>query len=94
MTPHRALNWLLAAIMAAGLSTAYLLDIPSEAQARIHAAQAAADAEAAAQRTARFERAARAMCGENGAWQFIDSTTVQCSTHRGSKTKVARVAAL
>ena len=34
---------------------------------------------------ARFNRAAQAVCGINGAWERIDAFTVQCFTHRGDK---------
>lgn len=33
----------------------------------------------------RFERAAQQMCGDQAAWARIDSTTVQCFTHKGAK---------
>ena len=54
MTHHRAINWALAALIAGGMSTAYLLDGPIDQQ-DLHTASAAslADAKAQAKRTAR-----------------------------------------
>ena len=92
MTPHRALNWLLATLIALGLSSAYLLDAPTEVQTRIHAAQSAHDAQVQAQRTERFERAARAMCGQNGAVALIDDSTIQCVSHQGKRGAVLSLA--
>jgi len=42
-------------------------------------------------RDARFDKAAREMCGQNAAWVKLDQGTIQCLTHRGSKTIVAQV---
>lgn len=57
----------------------------------IATAQALEDSINAEATQARFERAAQAVCGENGAFVQIDSQTVQCFTHRGSKTITAKV---
>jgi uncharacterized low-complexity protein len=93
MTAHRTLNWLLATIIAATLSTAYLLDAPTEYQARIDAAQAAIDAEHTARQQARFEHAARKACGGGeSAYELLADGSIQCFTHRGAKTILAKVA--
>ena len=93
MTAHRLINWLLAALIAATLSTAYLLDAPGEVQARIHTAQSVADAQKQAQRTKRFEKAAHQLCGGgNGAFELLADGAIQCFTHRGHKTITAKVA--
>ena len=94
MTHHRAINWALAALIAGGMSTAYLLDGPIDQQ-DLHTASAAslADAKAQAKRTARFERAARKVCGsDNGAYALLDDGAIQCQTHQGRKTVIAKVA--
>lgn len=84
---NNAINWTLAALTALVLSTAYLLDGPSDHQAAI---DAAADAKATqrekAQQT-RFEKAAQSMCGSNAGWQLLENGTVQCFTKRGHKTQ-------
>lgn len=49
MTPHRALNWLLASVIAAVMSMAYLLDGPTELDAIKATADSVLDARAAAQ---------------------------------------------
>jgi hypothetical protein len=93
MTTHRFTNWLMAAVIAAGLSTAYLLDAPAEAQARIQAAHSVQDAQKQAQRQARFERAARKLCGgDNSVYQLLDDGAIQCLTKRGFPTITAKVA--
>jgi hypothetical protein len=65
------LNWLAAALVASVLSAAYLLDGPSENEARIDTA----------------EELIQKMCGENAAWKMLDDGSVQCYTHRGLKTR-------
>lgn len=93
MTPRRLLNWALALAITILAGLVHHLDLPSEAQARIDTARALADAQAEAERAARFERAARAMCGsENGAWSLLPDGAVQCFTHRGFKTRIVRAA--
>ena len=84
---NHAINWTLAVAMAAVLSTAYLLDGPSDHQA---AMDAAADAKATQREQAalaRFEKAAQAMCGDNAGWTKLDNGAVQCFTKRGYKTQ-------
>ena len=88
---HRLLNWLAAGLIAAIMSTAYLLDGPSEIEAARAAAHAHRDARARAQAEARFERAAQAACGENAGWQLRSDGAVQCSTKRGHRTAVVAV---
>lgn len=83
---NHAINWCLAALAALVLSTAYLLDGPSDHQA---AQDAAADAKATQREQAalaRFEKAAQQMCGENSGWTQLDNGSVQCFTKRGKKT--------
>ena len=93
MTPHRLLNWALALAITILAGLVHHLDLPSEAQARIDTARAVADAQADAERTARFERAARAMCGgDNGAWSLLPNGAVQCFTHQGFKTRIVKAA--
>jgi len=65
------LNWLAAALMAIVMSAAYLLDGPSEHEARIDTA----------------EELIQKMCGENAAWKLLDNGSIQCYTHRGAKTR-------
>jgi uncharacterized low-complexity protein len=79
------------ALVALGLSSAYLLDGPSELQAAIDTAAAARQAQQQAQAQARFDRAAQAVCGENAGWQLRADGAVQCFTKRGHKTITARV---
>jgi hypothetical protein len=49
------------------------------------------DAIKASHAAERFADAARAVCGENGAWRNLGDGTVQCYTHRGAKTMLAKV---
>jgi hypothetical protein len=84
---NHTINWTLAVAMAAVLSTAYLLDGPSDHQA---AQDAAADAKATHREQvglARFEKAAQQMCGENAGWTQLENGSVQCFTKRGHKTQ-------
>lgn len=85
------INWTLAGLTALVLSTAYLLDGPSDHQAAIDTAAAERDAQRAAVAEAKFARAAQAMCGENAGWQLRADGAVQCLTKRGHKTSVAVV---
>ncbi|MEY4345273.1 MAG: hypothetical protein RL032_1105 [Pseudomonadota bacterium] len=88
---NHIINYTLAGAVALVLSSAYLLDGPSDHQAAIDSAAAAKDAQRAAAAQARFERAAQQACGENAGWQLRDDGAVQCFTKRGHKTIVARV---
>ena len=84
---NHAINWTMALAMAAVLSTAYLMDGPSDHQAAI---DAAADAKATQREQAvlaRFEKAAQQMCGENAGWTKLDNGSVQCFTKRGHATQ-------
>tara|TARA_R110000868_G_scaffold125006_1_gene330278 strand:- start:105 stop:371 length:267 start_codon:yes stop_codon:yes gene_type:complete len=86
---NHAINWCLAVAMALVLSTAYLLDGPSDIQAAI---DAAADAKATQREQLameKFSRAAQAMCGgENATWKLLDNGSVQCFTKRGFRTQI------
>jgi hypothetical protein len=53
---------------------------------------AVADAIAQQQAQARFDKAARAICGENAAVLDLGYGNIQCRTKRGRKTIVAKVA--
>jgi len=53
MTPHRALNWTLAALIALVMSCAYMLDGPSEIQAIQATADSVQDAQMAAKEAAK-----------------------------------------
>lgn len=88
---NHIINYTLAGLMALVLSTAYLLDGPSDHQAAIDSAAAAKDAQRAAVAQARFDRAAQAVCGENAGWQLRNDGAVQCLTKRGHPTITARV---
>jgi hypothetical protein len=89
---HRMFNWLAAAMIAFGLSAAWLLDAPSEIEAARASAAAHRDATARAQAQARFDRAARQACGgENAAWQLREDGALQCLTKRGHRTAVVAV---
>lgn len=65
------MNWLAAALMALVLSAAYLLDGPSEHEARVDT----------------VEEKIQRLCGENAGWRLLADGAVQCFTHRGQKTK-------
>jgi hypothetical protein len=88
---NHLINWTLAGAVALVMSTAYLLDGPSDHQAAIDTAAAERNAQRAAVAQARFDRAAQAMCGENAGWQLRADGAVQCLTKRGHKTSVAVV---
>jgi hypothetical protein len=84
---NHLINWTLAVLTALMLSTAYLLDWPSDHQAAIDAAADAKATQREQAQQARFERAAQAMCGENAGWTRLDNGSVQCFTKRGYKTQ-------
>jgi len=88
---NAAINWGLAAMTALVLSTAYLLDGPSDHQAQIDAEASVRLAQRQARLDASFERAARAVCGENAGWQTLPNGTLQCLTKKGVKTITAQV---
>ena len=94
MNTHRAINFALAIIIAGGMSTAYLLDGPADPQAHQAASAASlADAKTHARQQARFERAARTLCGGGeSALALLDDGSIQCFTHQGRKTVTAKVA--
>ena len=84
---NQIINWTLAVAMATVLSTAYLLDGPSDHQAAIDAASDARATQAEQRAQARFEKAAQQMCGENAGWKLLDNGAVQCFTKRGHATQ-------
>jgi hypothetical protein len=84
---NHAINWTLAALAALVLSTAYLLDGPSDHQAAIDAAADAKATQREQAQQARFEKAAQQMCGENSGWTQLENGAVQCFTKRGHKTQ-------
>lgn len=89
----RTIEWLLAGLVALVLSSAYLLDGPSELDALRDGAASSQDVQQAADTLIRFAAAASKACGgENSAYVLIDDHTVQCATKRGYKTIVAKVA--
>ena len=65
------MNWVAAALIALVMSAAYLLDGPSEHDARVDT----------------VEEKIQRLCGENAAWKLLADGSVQCFTHRGHKTK-------
>ena len=65
------MNWVAAGLIALVMSTAYLLDGPSEHDARVDT----------------VEERIQKMCGENAGWRLLDDGNIQCFTHRGLKTK-------
>ena len=84
---NHLINWTLAALAALVLSTAYLLDGPSDYQAAIDAAADAKATQREQAQQARFEKAAQQMCGENAGWTQLENGSVQCFTKRGHKTQ-------
>ena len=60
-----------AALVALVMSAAYLLDGPSEHEARVDTA----------------EEKIQKMCGENAGWRLLEDNSIQCYTHRGAKTR-------
>ena len=84
---NHAINWTLAALTALVLSTAYLLDGPSDHQAAMDAASDAKATQAEQRAQARFERAAQAMCGDNAGWTQLENGAVQCFNKTGRKTQ-------
>jgi hypothetical protein len=84
---NHLINWTLAVLTALVLSTAYLLDGPSDHQAAIDAAADAKATQREQAQQARFEKAAQQMCGENAGWTKLENGAVQCFTKRGHKTQ-------
>jgi len=82
------INTLLAVIIAGILSTSYLLDWPGEVRAAQAQAAIAQEHHRLAEKWAQLEADARAMCGENAAWELLPNGQVQCYTKHGKKTKV------
>lgn len=89
----RLIEWLLVSLIALALSSAYLLDGPSELDALHDGAASSQDAHKSDAASTRFARAASRACGgENAAWTLLGDGSVQCATKRGFKTVVAKVA--
>jgi len=65
------MNWVAAALIALVMSAAYLLDGPSEHDARVDTK----------------EELIQKLCGENAAWKLLADGSIQCFTHRGFKTR-------
>ena len=85
---NHAINWSLAVAMALVLSTAYLLDGPSDYQAAVDSAANARATQLEQLAMERFERAAQQMCGDNAGWTKLDNGSVQCFTKRGYRTQI------
>lgn len=88
---NQLINYSLAGLAAMVLSSAYLLDGPSDHQAAIDGAAAQREAQRAALAEAKFARAAQQACGDNAAWSLLANGAVQCATKRGHKTMIAGV---
>jgi len=65
------MNWVAAGLIALVMSTAYLLDGPSEHDAIVDTK----------------EELIQKLCGENAGWKMLEDGSVQCFTHRGFKTR-------
>ena len=65
------MNWVAAMLVAIVMSTAYLLDGPSEHEARVDT----------------VEDKIQKLCGENAGFKMLEDGSVQCYTHRGAKTR-------
>jgi len=65
------MSWVAAALVAIVMCTAYLLDGPSEHEARVDTK----------------EELIQKLCGENAGWKLLDDGSIQCYTHRGLKTR-------
>jgi len=86
-------NWLIAALLCLVLGSSYLLDGPTDHQARTDTAQSTQDAQRHAQQQARFQRAARKMCSASqGAFELLADGAIQCLTSVGVPTITAKVA--
>lgn len=89
----RLINAALVLAIAALLSSAYLLDGPDDHSAEWSQAQDIEAAQKDAQAAARFDQAARLMCGsENAAWADLGTGSIQCSTKRAHRTVRVAVA--
>jgi hypothetical protein len=84
---NHLINYALAALAALVLSTAYLLDGPSDHQAAMDAASDAKATQREQAALARFEKAAQAMCGDNAGWTQLENGAVQCFNKTGRKTQ-------
>lgn len=98
MTSHRLLNIGLTAIIVAAfvglLSASHLLDREPDRRAEFAQSSALADAQKAAQRAARQERAAAQLCAKaygNAGYRWSEDGTLVCTDHRG-RTLTAKAA--
>lgn len=85
MTAHRAINWMLATLIAAIMSTSYLLDGPDDRSAEMAQSLSLQDAQRTEAAEHRFAKAAAAVCGPNAAAADLGNGMVQCYTHKGKK---------
>lgn len=93
MTPHRTLNWTLAAVIALLLSASYLLDGPTDHHAEWASAASLQDALQAEAQAERKARAIAAMCGPNAGAVEMDDGATQCTTKHGRRqSKIVQVA--
>jgi hypothetical protein len=89
-----ALNWSLAAIIAAVLSTSHLLDTNITDNSTEHAQAAALqDAIKAEAAHTRFTEAAAAMCGPNAGYLETADGAIACTTKKGKRTGVVLLVA-
>lgn len=89
MSNDNAINWSLAALLAAVLSTSHLLDASITDNSTEHA-QAAALQDAIKDEAAhaRYMQAAAAMCGENAGYLETADGAIACTTKKGKRTGV------
>ena len=90
MTPHRLANIAMTAAvvltLAATLGLSHLLDGHPDRRTEAAQSSALAEAQQAAQRAARQERAAAQLCARmhgNAGYRWSDDNTLVCTDHRG-----------
>lgn len=84
MTPLRLFNWTLAALIAAVMSTSYLLDGPDDRAAELATSLSMQDALKSQVSATRFDRAARLVCGDAG-WTVNYEEQVVCLSDSGKR---------
>ncbi len=84
-------NWMLASLIAVGLSAAWFLDGPTELQAMKDVASNAHQVQREAQHQARFVKAARRACGgDSSAYLLLADNSIRCGAAGSFRTlKVA-----
>lgn len=92
MTTHRLINWTLAALIAAIMSTSYLLDGPDDHHAEQAHAMSLRDAQRAQAAQFRKLKAASAMCG-NGAVRESEDGAIHCLVRHAKRVSSTQVAA-